>query len=183
MNRPDPLTVTRRWLAEFVIALDLCPFAGLPWREGKVRVVESPVASIPALMQDFLREVEHLLLTPAADTETTLLVHPELLSDFDDYLDFLATAEDLLEEAGAETVIQLAGFHPDYQFGDSGPHDPAHYTNRSPYPMVHLIRADRLEQALEHHPDPAGIPQRNVALLRGLGEEEILRRLQAIQAG
>jgi hypothetical protein len=178
MTTLDPLTATRRWVAQFVIGLELCPFAAQPWRKGQVRVVESPAVSPAALIPDFLYEVEHLLMHPYTEVETTLLVHPYILEDFDEYLDFLATAEALLVEAEADSLVQLAGFHPDYQFGDSGPHDPAHYTNRSPFPMIHLIRADRLEVAIEQFPEVAEVPRRNVALLRKLGEEEILRRLQ-----
>jgi hypothetical protein len=113
--------------------------------------------------------------------ETTLLVLTEGLEDFDDYLDLLEIAEALLADRGYEGTFQLASFHPDYVFADAEPDDPANFTNRSPYPMWHLLREAGLERALEHHPDPEGIPARNVEAMRELGHEALSEALAKLR--
>jgi len=163
----DPVAATEAWLRDFVVALDLCPFAAGPLRAGAVRVIASRSCTMQDLLADLLNEIEVLRGEGAS---TTLLVVPSLLADWDDFLDLLAFAEDLLDETGDAAFVQLVGFHPDYVFGDAPVGDPANATNRSPFPMLHLLRRDEVARAIEGHPDVSGIPERNIALLRERAE-------------
>lgn len=128
-------------------------------------------------LESLIIEAEHL--DSQSETETTLIIFSEAYQDFDDFLDMLAIAEDVLIEQGYEGIYQLASFHPDYCFADADIQDPANYTNRSPYPMLHLIREASIEQVLENYPDPEQIPERNMRITRELGE----RYLQQLLAG
>lgn len=128
-------------------------------------------------LESLIIEAEHL--DSQSETETTLIIFSEAYQDFDDFLDMLALAEDVLIEQGYEGIYQLASFHPDYCFADADIQDPANYTNRSPYPMLHLIREASIEQVLENYPDPEQIPERNMRITRELGE----RYLQQLLAG
>lgn len=159
----DPVEATETWLRDFVVALDLCPFAAGPLGAGTVRVIASRATTVQDLLADLLNEIEVLREQGAS---TTLLVVPSLLADWDDFLDVVAFAEDLLDETGDADLVQLVGFHPDYVFGDAPAGDPANATNRSPFPTLHLLRRDEVARAIEGHPDVSGIPARNVALLR-----------------
>ncbi|RMG21921.1 MAG: DUF1415 domain-containing protein [Bacteroidetes bacterium] len=168
---------TRRWVESFVVGLNLCPFAANPLRQGKVRFALSQAQGVADLLQDLAAELSHLAQTPPEQVETTLLIHPEVLQDFADYNDFLDLAEALLVDMDLEGVIQIASFHPHYHFAGTDAHAPENATNRSPYPMLHLLREDSVEAAVASHPDVASIPQRNIALLRKRssqrgGEEE-----------
>lgn len=171
---------TRHWLAEFVIAHQLCPFAAKPFAEGRVRIVVTDSARAEFLLEDLLRELRYLDTQPVAKLETTLLVHPGALEDFYDYNDFLDLADDLLVQEGFEGIFQIASFHPDYQFADTEADDPGNFTNRSPYPMLHILREDSLEQAIAAHPDIAGIPTRNIALMDKLGTANLKQSLQVL---
>lgn len=158
---------TKRWLAEFVIGRHLCPFAARPFREDRIAYRSLTSRSPAAVADEVVVECRRLLAAGESGfPETTLLILPDLWQDFADYLDLVDVLNDLLDRAGWRGRIQLATFHPDYVFGDAPAEDPANYTNRSPYPMLHLIREDLLAKALQHYPHPERIPERNVALLR-----------------
>lgn len=171
----------RAWLADFVVGLNLCPFAAAPLRAGRVRFTVCDRSDPHQIYRAFLEELDAFLALPAAQAETGLFILSRGLSDFDDYLDMLADLEDTLAEAGLEGVVQLASFHPDYVFEGSEPDDPANYTNRAPYPIFHLIREQELENALAGYPHPERIPQRNMARMRELGVEELRRRLATLR--
>lgn len=166
------LDETRRWVAHFVIRWRLCPFAKAPFDAGRIRWVLSEATTPETLLADARREWVMLDDLPAAEVETTLLVHPYVLSDFFDYNDFLGEVEDGLAEDGLEGVLQVASFHPDYQFAGVPFDDPANETNRSPYPMLHIIREESISKVVDTFPNIDSIPERNVELLRGLGEQE-----------
>ncbi len=174
---PDQTIIlqTQTWIREVVIGCNFCPFAGQPYHRGSIHyeVVRStqPEACLEALIQECMRLDAH------SDIETTLLILPEGFNDFVDYLDLLDIAEALLMEQGYEGIYQIASFHPDYRFADAPADDPANYTNRSLYPMLHLLREASVERALEMHPDPEGIPRRNIdyARQRGLAYMQLLR--------
>ncbi|CAM3555647.1 DUF1415 domain-containing protein [Halomonas lysinitropha] len=176
---PDPLAATRAWVETFVVARDICPFAGREVARDTIRYVAVPAHNREAALLALFDECRRLDETP--EVETTLLVLTEGLEAFDDYLDLLAIAEALLAEQGYEGTYQLASFHPDYVFADAEHEDPANFTNRSPFPMWHLLREKGLEQALAHHPDPAGIPERNILALRELSHETLARELAALK--
>jgi hypothetical protein len=161
---------TRRWLETAVLGLNLCPFARTPAREGRIRIARSDAVDVDALLADLQAELERLRDTDPSELETTLLVHPRVLGDFLDFNDFLEVAEALLRALDLEGEIQIASFHPDFQFADSAAADIANATNRSPFPTLHLLREDSIEQVLAQVADPDAIYQRNIDSLRRLGQ-------------
>ncbi len=169
----DPLSLTRRWLERFVIGLGLCPFAAAPFSAERIAYRVSDAESLDEIYQAFLGLLYELLTSDPNDQETALLILSHGLCDFDAYLDALAVLEQAISEAGAEGMVQIASFHPGYRFEGVPADDPANYTNRSPYPMFHLIREEGLAAALESYPDAESIPARNIARLRELGVDGI----------
>ena len=161
-----------QWLDEVVIGLDLCPFAARPRREKRVRIAVSHATDEEALLNDLQAELERLSDTPVAELETTLLAIPNMLEDFADYNDFLDAVDLWVEQFGWEGELQVASFHPQYQFADTEADDPGNLTNRSPWPLLHIIREESLEKAIEHYPDVDAIPERNIARMKALGPEE-----------
>jgi hypothetical protein len=171
----DPLPAVRRWLEDVVIGLGLCPFAAPPWQRNAVGLVVSEATDEVALLSQLHDELLRLDGCDAAELETTLLIMPKYLAAFDDFNQFLDPAEALLEQFGWVGRYQLASFHPDYRFADVPDNDLGNLTNRSPYPILHLIREDSIERALENYPDPHGIPARNIARIRALDAAELSR--------
>lgn len=171
--RNDKIAVAavQRWVRTFVIEMNLCPFARVEVLNNRVRFTTTAARNEEQLLLALQDELE--LLTGDSSIETTLLIHPSALEDFHDYNQFLSYAEELLRNLGLEGVIQIASFHPRYQFGGTGPDDAENYTNRSPYPLLHLIREESLEKAIASHPDVAQIPARNVALMNSTGPSKL----------
>jgi len=172
MERQDELVVarTRRWIERVVIGLNLCPFAGQPWRADRVDIRVSE-ADRPGILAEALADA--LLDLEAADPascETILLVHPNVLDDFFDYNDFLDIGDQLLEQMGLAGTFQIASFHPDYKFAGTGPDDRSNATNRSPYPMLHLLREASVEAATARLEHPEAIYERNIETLQNLDE-------------
>ncbi|HST44399.1 MAG TPA: DUF1415 domain-containing protein [Luteimonas sp.] len=165
----DPIGDMQRWLDRAVIGLNLCPFAKAVVVRGQVRFVLSEATTADALLADLGDELVHLRDTPVAALDTTLIVHPGVLADFLDYNDFLDSADALVEELDLDGVLQVASFHPRYQFAGSAPDDIENFTNRAPYPTLHLLREDSVARAVAAYPDPGVIIERNVATLRALG--------------
>lgn len=160
---------TQQWLERVVIGLNLCPFAKTEHVHGRIRYRVSDATNTQDLEQHLEEEIVHLLAADPAKTQTTLLIHPHVLGDFLDYNDFLGDADMLLEHVDPEVQLQIASFHPHYQFAGSAPDDMENYTNRSPYPMLHLLREDSVERAVASFPDAAQIYERNILTLRQLG--------------
>ncbi len=177
------MEATRQWLEKVVIGLNLCPFAGLPWRQGRIRFRVSNATHPRQLAEDLADELLALERADPAECETTLLIHAQVLGDFLDYNDFLGIADQLLEDMALVGTIQIASFHPDYQFADSQPDDPANCTNRSPYPMLHLLREASIEAAIANTPDPDSIFERNVRKLRELGMDGLRKLANTPPAG
>jgi len=161
-----------QWLDEVVIGLNLCPFAAKPRREKRVRIAISHATDEEALLNDLQAELERLSDTPAEELETTLLAIPDMLENFEDYNDFLDAVDLWVEQFGWEGELQVASFHPQYQFADTEADEPGNLTNRSPWPMLHIIREESLEQAVDHYPDVEGIPERNIKRMEALSEDE-----------
>lgn len=174
----DPIDATRHWLQRVVIGLNLCPFAKAVHVRNQIRYVLSEATTPDALLADLTRELEFLHAADPDMIDTTLLIHPDVLQDFLDYNDFLDVADDALEALGLEGEIQVASFHPDYQFDDSNPDDIENYSNRSPYPMLHLLREDSVERAVEAFPDPDAIVERNFETLQRLGLDGLRKLLK-----
>jgi hypothetical protein len=177
MNQDIFINNTRRWVESVVIDLNLCPFAKREMINNRVRFTITEADTEAQLLFDLHCEIT--LLSNDADIETTLLIHPQVLQEFSEYNEFLALADDLLVETNLEGVFQIAGFHPDYQFADTSADDVENFTNRSPYPMLHILRETSLERAIADHPDISGIPKRNIQLMRDMGSEKMKQLLQA----
>ena len=166
------LTDTRRWIEKAVIGLNLCPFARSVYVKNQVRIVISRARHVDAFLDDLDRELEFLRDTPAEAVDTTLLVHPTLFPDFFVFNDFLDVVDDVVAEHELEGVIQVASFHPDFQFEGTEADDISNATNRAPYPTLHLLREDSVSRALDSDGgDAEAIVERNIATLRQLGSE------------
>jgi uncharacterized protein len=181
MDRPAVIAATRRWIADVVVGLNLCPFARRVFEGGAIRYVVSAAADPAALLADLAGELTALAATPIAAVETTLLIHPRALGDFLDYNDFLDDGDRLLADLGLEGIIQIASFHPAYRFAGTAPDAVENYTNRSPYPMLHLLREESVSRVAGDADELAEIPRRNIETLRGLGKARILEMLRAIR--
>lgn len=171
MRPMDPLAATQRWVERAVIGLNLCPFAKAVHAKGQVRYALSDADTRDALLLELGEELLRLRDTPAAELDTTLLVHPRVLQDFPDYNDFLDAADALVAELGLEGIVQVASFHPRYRFAGTTDDDIGNCTNRSPHPMLHLLREDSVERAVAAYPDPDAIVERNQDTLRRLGSD------------
>jgi hypothetical protein len=167
----NAIAATRHWLERAVIGLNLCPFAKAVHLKQQIRWVESPAVDAAGLLEDLVDELQHLAASDAATIETTLLIHPQVLKAFLDFNDFLDVADAAVRRLGLEGVIQVASFHPDYQFAGTAPDDVENLTNRSPYPMLHLLREDSIAKAVAAFPDAATIYERNIETVRRLGAE------------
>ncbi len=166
--------LTRRWVDIMVVGENLCPFAAAVLKRDQIRFAVSQAQDSEAVARDFLAELALIQQAPEDDIATTLLIVPAALGDFYGYLDALADCEALIAEAGLEGVFQLASFHPNYRFGGVPASDISHWTNRSPYPMFHLLREGQMSRVLAHYPDPDAIPERNIEHLRALGRDGLI---------
>ena len=165
----NAIAATRHWLERAVIGQNLCPFAKSVHLKEQIRWVESPAVNVADLLEDLVRELQYLAKTDATMVETTLLIHPNILTAFPEYNDFLDVAEATVRGLGLAGVIQLASFHPDYQFAGTAPDDVENQTNRSPYPMLHLLREESIARAVVAFPQAATIYERNIEHLRRIG--------------
>ena len=164
------LADTRRWIEKAVIGLNLCPFARAVYVKDQVRIVVSRARHLDAFLDELDRELDLLVNTPAEEVDTTLLVHPTLFPDFEVFNDFMGVVDAVVVEHGLEGVVQVANFHPAFLFDGEAPDDPSHFTNRAPYPTLHLLREDSVERAVASDAgDAEKIVERNLATLRGLG--------------
>ncbi len=165
----SPIELTERWLERIVIGLGICPFAKSVFVAKSIRYHVCEPASVSDLLDEMVREFRYLDKNTA--TSTTLLIYPEGLESFEDYLDVLAAAGDRLVEEGYEGIYQLASFHPCYVFDGCDEDDAANLTNRAPFPTLHIIREEELAEALATYPSPEKIPERNERVCRELGHE------------
>lgn len=165
----EVIRATRVWLERAVIGLNLCPFAKAVHVHNRVRYYVSSAQSTAELLDDLVSELRILKAATPDECETTLLIHPYVLTEFIEYNQFLRAAEARVAKLGFAAEFQIASFHPHYQFGDAGPEDIENYTNRSPYPTLHLLRESSIERAVTAFPDAAEIYEKNVETLRRLG--------------
>lgn len=171
MTGPDPIALTRQWLERAVIGLNLCPFAKAVYVKHQVRMVATDASSTDQLLGELDGELAFLRDADPQRTDTTLLIHPGVLNDFLEYNDFLGHADAAVAAAGLRGVIQIASFHPGYRFAGTAADDVGNCTNRSPFPMLHLLREDSVARAVAAFPDADAIVQRNLATLAALGHE------------
>lgn len=181
-NQPDVdiENRTREWVSEFVVKLGLCPFAHHAVSTQSIRYSVSKAQLSADLLQELERELDKL--QENEDIQTSLLIIPTLLPDFDSYLDFLFFAEQFLAQAKLEGIFQLASFHPDYQFEGTTVDAAENYTNRSPYPVLHILRESDVEHAIAHYDgDGLDIAERNIKRMQELGSERLARVLRDLQ--
>jgi hypothetical protein len=178
-DRESVVLATRNWLERAVIGLSLCPFANAVHARGQIRYFVSDADTCEALLVDLRRELSVLSQADPAVVETTLLIVPCVLADFLDYNDFLEHADRALEAMGLVGELQIASFHPDYQFAETEASDVANCSNRSPYPILHLLREASISRAVESFPEAAQIFEKNIATLRELGHDGWARLLSA----
>jgi len=165
------ISSVKQWVETLIVGMNLCPFAKRELVKERVRFVATASTTEEQLLMDLQAELERLNANPSI--ETTLLIHADVLQDFYQYNDFLNYADDLLIDMGLEGTYQVASFHPDYQFGGTEPDDAENYTNRSPYPMLHLLREASLEKVIADYPDVDQIPEQNIALMNELGQDKL----------
>jgi len=165
----EVITATKRWLERVVIGLNLCPFAKTVHAKRQVRYAVSSAQTSDAVLDDLERELRTLVAAKPEKVDTTLLILPYALAKFDDFTDFLDLVEIVLKVQGLTGVIQVASFHPQYRFADATADDMSNFTNRSPYPVLHLLREASLAYAIKTFPDTAAIYEQNIATLRALG--------------
>jgi hypothetical protein len=171
LQNSDPESSVRRWVESIVVDLNLCPFAKHELVNDRVRFTVTDASTETALLTAL--ESELVLLTRDLAVETTLLIHPDVLNSFSDYNQFLDLADGLLAQMELEGVLQIASFHPDYQFADTEVDDSENYTNRSPYPVLHILREDSLERAVASMPDIDQVPVRNIETMNHIGAERL----------
>jgi hypothetical protein len=169
MGDDDIIAAMREWIEKAVIGLNLCPFAKAVYVKDQVRFVVSHAPHLDGFLEDLDRELDWLAAADPEQVDTTLLIHPALLPDFLDFNDFLQLAEAAVGEHGLEGVIQIASFHPRFQFAGTAPDDPGNYTNRAPFPTLHLLREASIARAVAAFPEAATIYERNIATLDALG--------------
>ncbi len=167
----DPVAQTRVWMERAVIGLNLCPFAKAVYAKGQVRFVLSDASTPEALLEQLAEELIHLRDASPEDIDTTLIIHPDVLNDFLEYNDFLDNADAAVETLDLEGVIQVASFHPYYQFAGTAFEDVENFTNRAPYPTLHLLREDSVSRAVDAFPDADAIVDRNIETVTKLGAE------------
>ncbi|MBK7425606.1 MAG: DUF1415 domain-containing protein [Saprospiraceae bacterium] len=180
-NKPS-LTWTEGWIEKIVVGLGLCPFAAIPFKKKQIRLVSFSGDDLVSLLELLKAECNYLLVSDPEKTETTLIVIEDTLSTFEEYLNFVTIAESLMDQLNLEGILQLATFHPEYRFGDSaGENDPSDYTNRSPFPMLHLLREESVSRAVDSYPDIDEVPQRNILRMQQLGTIRIQQMLEDIK--
>jgi uncharacterized protein len=162
---------TQQWLEKAVIGLNLCPFAKAVHTKNQIRWVLSAAQTPEDLLRELTHEMQVLASADPANIDTTLLIHPQVLNDFLDYNDFLDLADGALEELELDGVLQIASFHPQFQFEGTQPEDISNYSNRSPFPTLHLLREDSVEKAVSAFPEAESIFERNIETLEALGQD------------
>ncbi|WP_290870532.1 DUF1415 domain-containing protein [Aquabacterium sp.] len=170
-DHASKIAATREWLTQAVIGLNLCPFAKAVHVKEQIRYVVSEATTPEALLEQLMDELAYLQDADPDKVETTLLIHPHVLNDFMDYNDFLGVADAAVEDMRLDGVLQVASFHPDYQFEDTDPDDIENFSNRSPFPTLHLLRESSIDAAVAAFPEAETIYEANIETLRKLGHE------------
>ena len=181
MTDDQVLAQTHHWLEKAVIGLNLCPFAKAVYVKNQVRLVVSKARHADDLLEELDRELDLLVATPASEIDTTLLIVPALFEDFLDFNDFLEIAEGVVDEHELEGVIQLASFHPQFQFDGTSVNDISNYTNRAPFACLHLLREDSVARAVEAFPEADAIFEVNITTLEKLGHAAWVELMQPTQ--
>ncbi|HRP74103.1 MAG TPA: DUF1415 domain-containing protein [Rhodocyclaceae bacterium] len=171
MDREEVVAAMRTWIEKAVIGLNLCPFARSVYVREQVRYVVSDARHVDAFLEQLDEELDLLAAADPQKIDTTLLIHPTLFPDFTDFNEIVGIAEEAVVEHDLEGVLQIASFHPRFQFEGTDPDDITNYTNRAPFATLHLIREESLEKAIESYPDAEQIYERNIETMKNLGHE------------
>ncbi len=174
----SPTEATKTWLEKFVIGLNLCPFAAVPFRKNEIRFVEIPFTNVDEISKVVRQEIKSLLNVGTDPWTTTLVILQNGLSEFGQFNDYLDTVDLIIDEEEALGVIQAASFHPEYLFGGEDPDSQSHFTNRSPYPLLHLIREEDIDHAKLTYPGINEIPRNNIEKLKGLSKDALTQQLK-----
>ncbi len=172
LDQDTVIAETRRWLEQAVIGLNLCPFAKAVHVKAQIAWRVSLATEPAELAQELQRALRELAASDPEQVDTLLLIHPQVLTDFEQYNEFLDVVDAIVAAENLEGVLQVASFHPDYQFAGTRRDERGNYTNRSPYPMLHLLREDSVSRAVDSLPDPDEVYRRNVRLLQKLSDQE-----------
>ncbi len=176
MDNDHIIASVRQWVEQLIVGYNLCPFAKRELVRDRVRFFVSPAQDEEQLLVDL--ETELALLSADEGIETTLLITPQVLQDFFDFNQFLGRADQRVAQLKLKGVFQIASFHPDYQFGGTEPDDAENYTNKSPYPVLHLLRETSLDEAIANYPDAESIPERNIEQLERMGADQLRHLLE-----
>jgi hypothetical protein len=171
-NASNIIHETQDWLIKAVIGLNLCPFAKAVHVKEQIKYVVSEATTVEQLLEDLAQELEFLAEVSREKTDTSLLIHPNILNDFLDYNDFLELADQLLEDLDLDGELQIASFHPQYQFAGTEIDDITNFTNRSPYPTLHLLREDSIDEAVKAFPEAEAIFETNIQTMEKLGTDD-----------
>jgi hypothetical protein len=180
VNPQQTIQITKEWIRQFVIGLNLCPFAKHPFNADTIRYTVFEGNDLEAFLKTIAAELEFLQEHDTSVCETSLLIHPEMFTNFSEYWDFQEVIDDILEEYELDGVFQVATFHPDYQFEGTRKASPENYTNRSPFPMLHFLREDSVTKAVDTYPDVDDIPTHNIRKMNHLGSLKIKMMLNEI---
>jgi len=178
VNRTEVIERTKRWVSDFVIGLSICPFAKHPFENGLIDFQVYQGTDIESCLTVVSDELSQLDNSDPFVVETTLIILPNLVPEFEAYLDLIEAAGVVLLNLKLEGIIQIASFHPEYQFAGTKKDDISNHTNRSPYPMIHLLREDSVYEATQRYPNVDEIPDRNIRLLESMDAEEVRRFLK-----
>ncbi|WP_053980747.1 DUF1415 domain-containing protein [Marinagarivorans algicola] len=173
---------TQQWFEQVVLGLNLCPFAHVPAKEGRVRFCVLEVPDERGLLMLLERELNRLRCVPATELETTIIIAPKGFDDFFYYMTVIEYLAQWLAQEGWEGEVQIASFHPEYQFAHTQPGDRENLTNCSPYPLFHLIREASLTRVIDQGADTAAIPERNIATIEALPQQECLKLFPYVEA-
>jgi len=176
-NQAQEIIITQLWLQRIIIGLNLCPFTNKPWEKGRIHFHLSQATSSEQLHRDLVEEITLLQNTQSDQIETILLISPHVLNDFFAFNDFLHHVENFLAQSALDKDFHVASFHPDYQFADTNFSDVENFTNRSPYPILHLLRHNSISEAIASHGDTSHIPQKNIDKMNLLGIEHMQQLL------
>jgi hypothetical protein len=173
MDNQKIIKTVKNWIEQFIIGYNICPFARKVFITERIKYVVNSSTDDEIILQAFLQELQWLNTTPAKKIDTTLFILTNAFPDFDHYLNFIYVIETMIEQLNYEGIYQVATFHPIYQFDGTQLTDAENFTNRSPFPIIHILREESVEKAIENYPNPEEIPKRNIALMNEMGVEKL----------
>lgn len=173
MDNSQVIKTVQNWVEEFIIGYNICPFAKKVFVTLRIKYILNTSTNDEQILQAFLKELQWLSTTDSKEIDTTLFILTNAFLDFEHYLNFIHIIEVMIEQLDYEGVFQVATFHPNYQFEGTQPTDAENFTNRAPFPIIHILREESVEKAIENYPNPEAIPERNIDLMNKMGAEKL----------